>query len=174
MRRIYLDLDGVMADFDGYFIQQFGVSSDTLDDPTLWRWINGHGNFFRNLPLCHGAVDFFKSIQHLNPTILTACPKTNYTVAAVQKRAWVYEHLSPDVTILPMMGGKNKCLFMHSPGDVLIDDFEKNCIAWREHGGIAIQHKNFKDTFDELNSILSFKINLVKKVSEYYESKGTL
>jgi 5'-nucleotidase len=153
MRKLYIDLDGVMADFDRYFVESFGVASNTLDDPTLWKWINGHGNFFRNLPLCEGAVDFFNSVRHLNPTILTACPKTNYTVAAVQKRAWVYENLSADITVIPMMGGKNKVLFMHSPGDVLIDDFEKNCIPWREHGGIAIQHKNFVTTTKQLDLI---------------------
>lgn len=154
MTRIYIDLDGVMADFDKYFFDTFGVESHKLDDPTLWKWINGHGNFFRNLPLMPGALDFFKSVEHLNPTILTACPKTNYAVAAVQKRQWVYEHLSKDITVIPMLGGKNKCLFMHSPGDVLIDDFEKNCIPWAEHGGFAIHHKNFKTTRNYLDLVL--------------------
>lgn len=154
MKRIYLDLDGVMADFDRYFLEQFGVASNSLDDPTLWKWINAHGNFFSNLPPCEGAVDFFNNIKTLNVSILTACPKTNYTVAAVQKRSWVYKHLSPDVTVIPMLGGKNKCLFMHSPGDLLIDDFEKNCVAWREHGGVAIQHKNFVDTTKQLELYL--------------------
>lgn len=157
MRKIYLDLDGVMADFDRYFIELFGVSSDTLDDNTLWKWINNHGNFFNNLPLCEGAIDFFNEIKHHDVSILTACPKTNYAVAAVQKRAWVYRHLSPDVTVIPMLGGKNKCLFMHSPGDVLIDDFEKNCIPWAEHGGFAIHHKNFDSTRYNLDLVLSLQ-----------------
>jgi 5'-nucleotidase len=153
-RRLYIDLDGVMADFDKYFIQQFGIESNKLDDTTLWKWINGHGNFFLNLPLCEGAIDFYESVRHLNPTILTACPKSNYVTAAVQKRQWVYKHLNPDATVIPMLGGKNKCLFMHSVEDILIDDYEKNCIPWREHGGIAIQHKNFEHTKSQLDLIL--------------------
>ena len=155
MTKLYLDLDGVMADFDTFFVSEFGVASDKLDDPTLWKWINGHGSFFRNLPLCEGAIEFFEAVKHLNPTILTACPKTNYTVAATQKRQWVYEHLSQDVTVIPMLGGKNKAMFMHSPGDVLIDDFEKNCIPWREHGGVAIQHKDFVTTWTALKPIFN-------------------
>lgn len=154
MKKLYIDLDGVMADFDAYFIDTFGVASSTLDDPTMWKWIDSHGNFFRNLPLCEGALEFFNEVRHLNPTILTACPKTNYPVAAVQKRAWVYQHLSSDITVIPMLGGKNKALFMHSPGDILIDDFEKNCVAWREHGGIAIQHKRFDSTKRQLDLAL--------------------
>lgn len=153
--RLYIDLDGVMADFDKYFLQEFGVQSSKLDDPTLWKWINGHGNFFSNLPLCDGALEFFQSVKHLNPTILTACPKTNYPVAAVQKRNWVYRHLSSNITVIPMLGGKNKCLFMHSPGDILIDDYEKNCIPWAEHGGFAIHHKDFETTRANLDIALS-------------------
>lgn len=167
MKRIYLDLDGVMADFDKHFLDLFGVASSSLDDLTLWKWINGHGSFFSDLPVCEGAIDFFNRIKHLDPTILTACPKTNYSVAAIQKRAWVYKHLSPDVTVIPMLGGKNKALFMHSPGDVLIDDFEKNCVAWREHGGVAIQHKNFEDTFKQLDKTLIFSIDLLKLVTDH-------
>jgi 5'-nucleotidase len=157
MTRLYLDLDGVMADFDKFFVQEFGIESNKLDDPIMWKWINSHGNFFRNLPLCEGAFEFFEKVKHLNPTILTACPKTNYTVAAIQKRQWVYEHLSKDITVIPMLGGKNKAMFMHSPGDVLIDDFEKNCIPWREHDGIAIQHKDFSTTLNAIQPIFNLE-----------------
>jgi 5'-nucleotidase len=156
--RLYLDLDGVMADFDKYFLDTFGIQSSKLDDASLWKFINGHGNFFLNLPLMPGALEMFRSIEHLNPTILTACPKSNYAAAAVQKRQWVYKHLSQDVTVIPMMGGKNKCLFMHAPGDILIDDFEKNCIPWRERGGFAILHKNFESTKKQLNLLLDAAI----------------
>jgi hypothetical protein len=61
-----------------------------------------------------------------------------------------------------MMGGKNKCLFMHSPGDVLIDDFDKNCIPWREHGGIAIHHKDFDTTKKELRKVYPFELGADK------------
>lgn len=166
MKRIYLDLDGVMADFDKYFLDIFGIESSKLDDNTLWKRINGHGNFFLNLPLMPGALDFFNFIKHLNPTILTACPKSNYSVAAIQKRQWVYKHLSEDITVIPMLGGKNKCLFMHRPGDLLIDDFEKNCIAWREHGGFAIQHNNFDSTRKQLDLFLDSVAIYTLKQSE--------
>lgn len=154
MRKLYIDLDGVMADFDKHFIDLFGIESNKLDDPVMWKWINSHGSFFRDLPMCEGALDFFKSVLHLDPIILTACPKTNYPAAAIQKREWVREHLSTEIQVIPMLGGVNKKLFMHSQGDVLIDDFEKNCKSWREHGGMAIQHKNFRSTKKELELIM--------------------
>lgn len=139
-RRLYLDLDGVMADFDAYFPQLFGVDHRDQADETMWAMINSHPAFFRTMPLCPGAKEFFDSVEYLTPSILTACPKSDYANVASQKRGWVREHLSARVTVLPVQGGRAKPLFMHQPGDVLVDDFERNCEAWEAAGGIAIHH----------------------------------
>ncbi|HEL4805560.1 TPA: hypothetical protein UN084_001063 [Stenotrophomonas maltophilia] len=139
-RTIYVDLDGVMADFDAAFPALFGLDHRLLGDDEMWGHINSHPSFFRDLPPMRGAVEFFHSIHHLNPVILTACPKSNYPLAAIQKRQWVREHLSATCLVLPVLGGRHKPLFMHQPGDVLIDDFEANCDAWTAAGGVAIRH----------------------------------
>lgn len=149
-RQLYLDLDGVMADFDRHFFDLFGMESRNLNDATLWDLIKKNGTFFRDLPACPGAPEFFEKIRALKPIILTACPKTDYQSAAQQKREWVREHLGSDVMVIPMLGGKNKALFMHQPGDILIDDFEKNIKSWQEHGGIGVLHKNFDRTCSQL------------------------
>lgn len=150
---LYLDLDGVMADFDAQFPKLFGIDHNELDDDVMWKYINSHESFFLDMSICEGAMDFFESIKHLNPTILTACPKSNYELAARQKRMWVRKNLSTEIKVIPMLGGKNKCLFMHDVGDVLIDDFEKNCKGWEEMGGIPIVHKNFDDTMQKLKEM---------------------
>lgn len=138
--RLYLDLDGVMADFDAHFPAVFGLDHRSMADDAMWEKINAHPSYFRDMPPCPGAIEFYREIAHLDPIVLTACPRTNYANAATQKRAWVYEHLAPYVTVLPVMGGHNKPLFMHAPGDILIDDFEKNTKAWAAAGGISILH----------------------------------
>jgi 5'-nucleotidase len=139
-RKLYLDLDGVMADFDADFPRCFGVDHRDLADEEMWGRINAHPSFFRDLPPCPGAIEFFREVEHLQPMILTACPKHDYANVAGQKRAWVREHLSTDVLVLPTHGGKSKPFFMHAPGDILIDDFDRNCTAWALAGGLAIQH----------------------------------
>lgn len=151
-RRVYLDLDGVMADFDAHFPAVFGLDHRSMADDAMWATINAHPSYFRDMPPCVGAVEFFKSIEHLRPIILTACPKTNYVNAATQKRAWVREHLSPHVTVLPVMGGRHKPLFMQESGDILIDDWRKNTEAWEAAGGIAILHRDFATTLNELRT----------------------
>lgn len=152
--RVYLDLDGVMADFDALFPATFGLDHRSLADDAMWQIINAHPSYFRDMPPCPGAIEFYRSIAALHPIVLTACPKSAYVNAATQKRAWVRKHLSRDVTVLPVMGGRHKPLFMHARGDILIDDFQANCEAWRAAGGIAIQHVDFDETRSRLSEIM--------------------
>jgi 5'(3')-deoxyribonucleotidase len=152
--RIFLDLDGVMADFEGHFQSYFGTRHDSFSDFEMWRKIESYKTFFLDLPVMDGALEFFDSIKHLNPIILTACPKTSYNVSAIQKKQWVKMNLSKDILILPVLGGKNKALFMQNQGDILIDDFKKNCDSWTNYGGNAILHSNFVDTTKQLTNLM--------------------
>lgn len=152
---LYLDLDGVMADFDAHFPATFGLDHRGLADDAMWARINAHPSYFRDMPPMPGALYFFQEIEPLAPVILTACPKSAYAHAARQKRAWVREHLGSDTVVLPVMGGSNKPLFMHRPGDILIDDFRRNTEAWAAAGGRAILHRNFTDTLAMLRSALA-------------------
>lgn len=158
-RRLYLDLDGVMADFDGTFPAVFGLDHRDMADDDMWLKINGHPSFFRDLPPMEGALEFFRSIEHLDPIILTACPKSNYAHVATQKVEWVRAHLSAHVTVLPVLGGSSKPLFMHAKGDILIDDYRRNTEAWAAAGGTAILHREFAATAlrlsEELGSLMT-------------------
>lgn len=153
--RLYLDLDGVMADFDAHFPAVFGLDHRSMADDAMWQTINAHPTYFRDMPPCPGAVEFYREIAHLDPIVLTACPRTNYANAALQKRQWVREHLGRHITVLPVMGGHNKPLFMHASGDILIDDFERNTTAWSKAGGISILHRSFGDTMVLLRTALA-------------------
>lgn len=41
-----------------------------------------------------------------------------------------------------------------APTSILIDDYDKNIDAWREHGGIAIKHTSAAKTIRELERLL--------------------
>lgn len=144
--RLYLDLDGVMADFDMGFWRTFGRTQHDLADATMWKMIHGATNFFENLPVFDGALDFYREVEHLHPIILTAAPANNFRSVALQKKAWVAKHLSPDLFVIPVRGGANKCLYLHKAGDILIDDYEKNLIPWRAMGGVGVHHVDFGQT----------------------------
>jgi len=148
MTRIFLDLDGVLADFDRHYADLFGHYHNAIPDDELWGKIHSQPSFFRDMPPFRDAKPFLLGVVMLatkagvrDVSVLTACPKSAYAHVAGQKRAWVYEHLSPHLTVIPTAGGSSKPLFMHSPGDILVDDFERNTSAWEKAGGRAILHK---------------------------------
>lgn len=145
-RTLYLDMDGVLADFDRAYMERWGTNPKTEADSLVWSRIDGCHRFFRDMPPCEGAIEFFREVEYLQPIILTACPRTNYAQAAAEKRAWIRRHLSKTVMVLPVMGGINKPLFMHQPEDVLIDDYKKNIAAWEAAGGFGILHTDWDTT----------------------------
>lgn len=143
MKQLYLDLDGVMADFDGHFAQQFGVASDAVTKKEMWRLIHGTPNFFSTIPPMDGAMDAWEGwLQRYNPIILTSCGSSNFEHVAVQKREWVRRNLGPNIQIIPVADGLHKPLAMRSPGDILIDDWGKNIEAWQIAGGVPIKHEH--------------------------------
>lgn len=149
---LFLDLDGVMADFDGGFPAKFGFDHRDVPDDVMWDAIHKDGKFFRELPPCADALDFFARIEHLRPVILTACPSGDrFADVAEQKRAWVRIHLGARVPLVFTPGGKTKSLYMHRYGDILVDDFESNVRRWKKAGGIGIWHTgDFADTLYKL------------------------
>lgn len=159
-RRTYLDLDGVMADLDQAFFNMHGVYPNGMPDKQFWPMVNQNPTFFADLPMCPGAAAFFETLKFFNikPIILTACPNSDYQRVAVQKRAWVSKNLGPDLTVLPVNGSKNKWLFMHQKGDILIDDYHHSIDPWVAAGGVGVLHCNFEDTWREYAKLLSIHL----------------
>lgn len=115
---IYLDLDGVAADYDGGIRRQ-GFKPDPTkkndlnrsgsNDPfkrAMYEAIKGTA-FYRDLPLLPGAARLYRAIQRANPIILTAAPKfgaseedyylnPHWLGAAYHKRWWVENRLLPE------------------------------------------------------------------------------
>jgi hypothetical protein len=153
-KRIFVDLDGVMFDFDKHFEECFGSHPTKVTDSELWNYIHSHENeFFYDLPLIKGAIEGIQFIENsgFEPIFLTACPIQNYDYIAKQKiKAIRREFSEKDYLVLPMNSGKCKKNFMQNPFDILIDDFIKNINPWREAGGIGILFKDWDQTTSEL------------------------
>lgn len=153
----FWDLDGFMFDFDGHFEDLFGHHPKFYDGnkKTMWNMIYSVPNFFADLPLLPGAMAFYKEYEKkLRPMFLTSCPTSNYEEVARQKRVAVRKHFGYNTIMLPTNGSESKPLFMHRPGDVLIDDWGKNIRAWEAAGGVGIKHENFEQTATELEWLL--------------------
>lgn len=123
----------------------------------MWKDIESVGTFFLELPKMEKADILFEAVTSYFPRqrifILTACPKTFYPEAARQKMAWFRNNFDPyqSISVLPMLGGRHKALFMQSAKDILIDDMIENVNSWRYAGGIGVHYnEQTTDIYSEL------------------------
>ncbi len=150
--RLFLDCDGVLADFDEGARRLFGMSSDQFSAKhgrrEFWRRIATTENFYGSLPEMRDARVLFGAVAHLKPTILTGLPIGNW--AAPQKIAWATEHF-PGVAIITCMA-RDKHKHM-APGDVLVDDRENHRATYEDAGAVFVHHRDAADSVRQLAKI---------------------
>jgi hypothetical protein len=150
--RLFLDCDGVLADFDEGARRLFGMSPASFEAKhgrrEFWRRIAKAPNFYGTLPEMPDARELFDAVVHLKPTILTGLPLGNW--AAPQKIAWAAEHF-PGVAIITCMA-RDKHKHM-APGDVLVDDRENHRRAYEDAGVVFVHHTSAADSLNQLAKI---------------------
>jgi 5'(3')-deoxyribonucleotidase len=155
IRQLFVDLDGVLADFDGFYFSQFGIRPDrhAPDPPDFWPRIHRHGRFFRDLPMLPDALALWEGVKerHPEPIILTGVPKS--PIVEEHKREWVREHISP---VAPVICCPSRDKRKHAaPGDVLIDDWHRYRHLWEDMGGIFILHVDAVSSLAALDRVLA-------------------
>ena len=150
--QLFLDLDGVLVDFDGHYAAVVGPLPDR-NDPSRdvdWKKIGGM-DFFESAPPMPDADELFDFARPYNPIILTGVPSTGYQKAALAKVKWVKKHFGPYV---PVLTTKSEHKSFHAkPGDILVDDWEKYKHKWIEKGGLWVTHRNAFDSIAELKGL---------------------
>ncbi|MDO7841118.1 Lar family restriction alleviation protein [Sphingomonas immobilis] len=146
---VFLDCDGVLADFDTYAEAYFGMPPRAYEaqvgSSRFWSELEAKGDFYRNLPLMPDAMALFEAVKHLHPTILTGCPRGDW--AQGQKVAWAAEHF-PGVPIITCRSADKRDYA--KPGDVLIDDWAQHRHRWIEMGGVFITHHDAESSIAAL------------------------
>ena len=121
MTQLFLDCDGVLADFDAYANDYFGMPprqyEAQMGASQFWEKLEAKGDFYRNMPLMHDARALVDATRHLTPIILTGKPRGEW--AEQQKRDWGREHF-PDIQMI-VCRSADKRKFAKA-GDIIIDD----------------------------------------------------
>lgn len=159
MRQLYIDLDGVLADFDAHYRNVFGneLNRRGPEPPDMWDNIRSRGTpWFQELPLIPGALDFWRDIQLYSPKILSGCNPEEIPDAHYQKRRWVNRYLGYSVELYTCRS-RDKCEFAR-PGDVLVDDWHKYRHLWEKKGGIFILHTDFLTSLGKIRQYLSLEL----------------
>jgi len=155
--KIYVDLDGVMADLDkhvktitGKSFEELRASGSGFTEFCASEREQGN-TVFDDLDKMPDADILWEYVKPYNPDILTA---TGYPVekATAEKIRWVIENLSGYNKILTTTSGKDKHVYA-APNHILIDDRMKAIGPWRGAGGIGIEHKSAADTISQLKSL---------------------
>jgi len=152
MTHLFLDLDGVLADFDAGAKAVLDMSPREFEAKhgkgEFWRRLARAKDFYATLPLLPDAMVLFDAVKHLDPTILTGLPLGNW--AAPQKIRWAAKHFPGTKIITTMARDK----FKHMTGmDVLVDDRSDHRERWKAAGGVFIHHKNARDSLRQLAEI---------------------
>lgn len=152
MRQLYLDCDGVLADFDRGAQAVLGMPPRAFQQKQgigrMWARLASAPDFYGTLPLMPGAVELFGAVRHLDPIILTGLPLGRW--AAPQKVRWAAEHF-PGTRIITCMARDKRD---HArDGDVLVDDTLKYQHLWEEAGGIFVHHRDVSSTLAALDGL---------------------
>jgi hypothetical protein len=154
---IFLDCDGVLADFDAAAFELLGqrsrIAQEKLGAPEFWKRIHGKRQFYRDLAVLPDGRALYQAVAHLHPVILTGCPAGGW--AEPQKIAWAEEHF-PGVKIITCRA-RDKFFHMKHPGDVLVDDYPRYQELWEQAGGIFVLHTSAADSIRQL-AALGFEV----------------
>ena len=165
MPHLYLDMDGVQADFFGAWAAMHDVGN-YKEIPDTEMSINELATssplevykFFRELKPLQGGN---KIVQWLNQnnipyTILSAPLRGPYAVASVEaKKDWLDEHNPGASKNAIFASNKHKYALNGGEPNVLVDDYGKYLNLWSNAGGIAVKHEdnNTQHTISELEKI---------------------
>lgn len=157
MARVFVDLDGVLADFDAGALEVLGMSAKDYQQvhgaAPMWKKLANAPNFYGTLPLIDGAEEMLDQIWQVASLtqILTGLPLGKW--AEPQKREWCETHLGERFPVICFMS-RDKWQYC-TPGDVLIDDREEARVDWEGAGGAFILHTDAESSLAALHSILS-------------------
>ena len=172
---IYLDMDGVLADFFGGLEEKYGVKH--------WKEIKNINmalaelkdtNFFWHLecfdttyPLVGHVKELTYKYSHLDWGICSTPLRNDRDNSTYWKRRWLETHnLMPNIRNCVFT--RNKELYATNRVDgtpnILVDDKHTNVKKWTEAGGLGILWQANRDTITKLEDELDKAIKLIQKV----------
>lgn len=156
MARVFVDLDGVLADFDAGALAVLGMAPKDYQQvhgaAVMWKKLASTPDFYTNLPVIDGALAMLDVIWEESPLtqILTGLPLGKW--AEPQKREWCERHVGSHVPVICCMS-RDKWQYC-TPGDVLIDDREEARVDWEGAGGVFIHHTDAESSLAALRAVL--------------------
>ena len=161
IKKIYLDMDGVLCDFEKRYIELFNDSPEGEDRANKNRSKNWdhfvETEQFKTLDWFPGGQELLNYVEDLNVPIeilsSTGGPKYHAEVRG-QKYYWLNAN-KVWVDSKNIVPGRRIKRFFSFPGNILIHDTLDVVDEFNQYGGKAILHRNTKETIKALESLLN-------------------
>ncbi len=142
----YVDMDGVLADFEGAASKVLGrpITNSSNIDGADWKMIRETDDFWSGMEFLRSGKKLWSHVRKQEPFILSALPTSNRDWAQKGKMFWLKRNV-PRVRKdrILLVSRKDKQKFAVNAGgrpNILIDDNAKNISEWKAAGGIGILH----------------------------------
>jgi hypothetical protein len=183
--KIYLDMDGVLADFFGEIAKQAGKNSyrEVSYDEIVNILKGDIVNFFVNLHSFKTNQDLIKATINLaggyyicsSPFEYVNAPsleqkKSLYNGSIEGKKIWIKNHLNPKPINTYFTLNKAQYATENGIPNILIDDRGENIKRWTAAGGIGIKYQADEDSLNVVINELKryFKPRNFNEVVESY------
>ena len=152
MKKIYVDLDGVLTDFTKQLCELLGKPLDRDfdfgNDPKVWKKIDDAGEeFWSDMEWMSEGRELWEELKKHNPTILTSPGRHKSSIEG--KKKW----LEKNIPGIPFIIEEKKDKYA-DPNAVLVDDRKDNIKAWEEAEGTGILHKEVPETIGKLKNAM--------------------
>ena len=156
MHKLFVDLDGVLADFENGVRRVTGRLPHDQPTSAMWRQLARHPGFYEHLDWMADGRELWEYVRDLDPTILTGLPFGRW--ARPQKLTWCARELGPDVPVITCWSRKKaetaRGLTPEGTVPVLIDDREWLGESWEAMNGVFIHHTTASSSIAALVTVL--------------------
>jgi len=158
--KIYVDMDGVVADFDKRFRDLSGMNPNDYEAKNgknaFWDFIDVKHKlaFWVGIPPMQDAQRLIDYVSKHDYEMLTApsIKKESLMGKGLWIRNWAKKGLFPSKPKVNYKSAKNKHHFA-APNHILIDDKQSTIDSWNAAGGVGILHTSASTTINQLKKL---------------------
>ena len=156
--KIYVDMDGVLCDFEKRYKELYGDISDrdrrSTFRPNFADFIaTNQFATLEQMPDFYVLKNYLDSLDVPKQILSSTAYEETFETISRQKKEWLYEHFVVWHDPIFVPGKRHKYKYA-TPDSIIIDDTYSVIEDWKKAGGIAIWHKDALSTISQLKMYL--------------------